>query len=320
MRIIKSDTATTDMFWFCPVLSGGTRPELDYLSFKVEDSAGTEVIAETPVILTSSEIADYIYQIPFTAPATEGKYKIIYTYKFLDSVGDKYRPDNIRTKFEYFEVLDDIDENVENAYCGVLDIKAEIPTTTLTNQQILDGIKASMQEIEQITGWFFGARHLIYDNIESDYNTLFLNYPCIFISQFWDDDNSKALFDDEDAIVHNLNLIGLTDARRILEIEIYNVDLENYKRISIEGIFGVVQEGSAPWGLIPSQIKRACLRLTLMSKLFSVLDDEIVTGYVKRMKTKDQEVEYNTEDVSVFTGDLVIDAILGKYMTPPRVC
>lgn len=93
------------------------------------------------------------------------------------------------------------------------------------------------------------------------------------------------------------------------------------KNIQVKGVFGYTEPDGSFVGRTPLLIQRVTMMLAArsMSTLASPDEDALNSGRVKRLKTKDQEIEYERDPrdrTSTFTGDPEIDSILTAFRRP----
>jgi hypothetical protein len=98
------------------------------------------------------------------------------------------------------------------------------------------------------------------------------------------------------------------------------------QNVSVTGLFGYTDPDGTPLGRTPDSIRQATM-LLVRRELGSLSDGDttfdLQEGHrVKRIKTRDQEIEYSDERMDgalTVTGDGAIDRLLSMYIRPIRL-
>lgn len=234
-------------------------------------------------------------------------------------------------------------------YIDVQDIRDEgFTEEEYPDNQVIKAIKKATRQIEKVTRRFFEPRELTLKfNGDGEDRHEFL-IPLIAPSEIKLDGKVIQV---SDLVVYNRHLTqGMSepDDRRWSRIEYrrklddnrswFGVFPEGQQNLVVSGYWGYTElapgdpigeteEGSQiplSYGNTPELIKTACTLLTI-NYMFPAADGD-ADDYrrrteVVRMKTRDQEIEYNkdtTDGMSLghLTGDSVVDRLLGPFVAP----
>jgi hypothetical protein len=274
----------------------------------------------------------------FTDTAGSSSYYYASSYFNSGTLEESDRSDPVRGEmYGYIDIQDIRDEGfLEEDY---------------SDAQVAKAIKKATKQIERVTRRFFEPRELTIRLNGEDEDRLELLVPLIAIMELKLDGNE---IESSDVVIYNRHLTqGLAepDDRRWSRIEyrsrtmdnrsMFGVFTEGQQNVQVHGYFGYTElspgdpigeteEGSQiplSYGDTPELIKSACTLLTLQY-MFPAADGD-ADEYrrrteVVRMKTRDQEIEYNrdtTEGSSTgnLTGDPVVDRLLSSFVAPNPV-
>lgn len=248
-----------------------------------------------------------------------------------------------------------------NLYCTLQEVRDEgVTDPPWTDAKVNEKIRLASTHIENVTGHWFGAKdrtlringiggselpvHI--PIIKIDTVTLLFDVQGITTSQELDIESLQ---------VYNRHLtMGLTnpddrDAPRVVlrtftgggffltkwPVGDQNIELEGtfgYTELDSTDPVGETVDGNQipqAQGVVPADIKDVCLRLVVRNLPdigdTDATEDEARRGDTKRVKTRDQEIEYfgrqTTEGFAGLgmTGDGAIDMVLSRYMRSPHM-
>ncbi len=278
------------------------------------------------------------------ADAEVGAYEIRWAWT-VDDVAQTYA--------QRFDVLEGVPRGLGGGYALVSDFRREeICEDGASTIKLLRLIASESAFIEQVTRRFFEPRHLSYKVNGTGNSVLLLGHPIIALSSVTLMDQPIAVdFDSDELKVYNRHLGGLLDPddrvspQIALPTHTLPFELEgSWSRtfqtgpalrskfpeyalnVSVVGLFGYTDPDGTHLGKTPDKIREAT-RLLVRRQLPSLGDTEgqfeAQEGHrVRRIKTRDQEIEYNpeaTDGVVTITGDASIDRILSLYVRTLRV-
>lgn len=243
-----------------------------------------------------------------------------------------------------------------NLYCTLAEVRAEgVDATAFPDVKVNEKIRLASTHIENVTGHWFGAkdRTLRIDGIGG--TALPVHIPIVkvdTVTLLFDVQGitDTLELDPESLQVYNRHLtMGLTnpddrDAPRI-ELRAFSGSglfitkwPKGEQNIQLAGTFGYTELDSTDTvgetvagnqipvaqGVVPADILDVCLRLVVRNLPdigdTDATEDEARRGDTKRVKTRDQEIEYfgrqTTEGFAGLglTGDATIDGVLSRYM------
>lgn len=278
------------------------------------------------------------------ADAEVGAYEIRWSWT-VDGAAQSYA--------QRFDVLEGVPRGLGGGYALVSDFRRdEVCEDGASTIKLLRLIASESAFIEQVTRRFFEPRLLSFKADGQGGDTLLLGQPIIALSSVKVRDEPIAIdFDADELRVYNRHLGGMLDPddRAAPRVTIPNLRLpvefggtwsgihvfpssfrasfpSSALNVSVEGLFGYTDPDGTHLGKTPDKI-REVTRLLVRRQLPSLADTEgqfeAQEGHrVKRIKTRDQEIEYNTEataGVLTITGDASIDRILSLYVRTLRV-
>lgn len=261
-----------------------------------------------------------------------------------------------QTFSEEFEVIPEVSAYSDNGYCTVKSLRDEGVPVSFTDSYLMAKIARWSRWIDKITGRFFEARELTISLDGSGGRAQLLEIPIISVTEVVMDSSPFSPSDlpiDADLFrVYNRHLTqGLTnpDDRDNPKIEFFHTSDDilashasysftrliwprGQHNITLTGIFGYTDPDGSPTGGTPYDICELCKLLVLrdIHPKYSSADksaDAMSSGRIKRMKTRDQEIEYHNSMslgagnafAGAFTGDPAIDSLIAMYMRPPHL-
>ena len=327
--------------------------ELEWL---IEDvTGGSPVQVEPPTGRNTADLADcpagdHIstgrYVARFTVPTgfNLGTHRI--TWFFKQTLGGQEF-----TSQEEFEVLDVLVGSGSGAeiYATVASMRAEgFSTTLIDDATLLQRLNEASRMVDKITGRFFLPRTEEYLLNGSGHGVLFLQEPIIAISEIEITiegvNFTTALVDLNDVAIFNRHLsqnLTRPDDRDHPRIAFKRADqefarlhallgqrvfYEGKQNIRVSGVFGFTDNDGTSTGKTPDLIARAT-RMIAAQNIAPLSDSDALfdaasTNNLKRLKTRDQEIEYQVRKgvggltEGPFTGDSRIDSLLLMYMRP----
>lgn len=246
----------------------------------------------------------------------------------------------------------------QRCYALISEIRAEdLPETQADDARVLQSIAVASQMIENFTNRVFGVTQKLIAVDGRDSPDLLLDEPIVglssleILSNLFGSELVSTATDLEDISIYNRHLtqnlsdpddrenpmisffrltdyLGNTnqDKRPLFPNFIFPFGQQN---IRIAGAFGYTEPDGSPMGDVPRLIRRAATLLVgkrLIGKAFTAGDDPVPGGPIKRLKTRDQEVEFavNTNNLGgaapgPFTGDPEIDNILLMFARGPKL-
>jgi hypothetical protein len=254
---------------------------------------------------------------------------------------------------ERFDVLEGVPRGLGGGYALVSDFRREdMCEEGASTLKLLRLIQAASLDVERYTKKFFDPRRLSLRLDGTGSNLLPLGHPIIALEAVSILDQPISVdFDDRELRVYNRHLGGLLDPddRRaplialpglLLPFEMEGTWSSTFvvapslrsrfptypQNITVTGLFGWTDPDGTHLGKTPDDI-REVTRLIVRRKLPSLTDTDAAfdaqEGHrVKRIKTRDQEIEYEAARVTgmvPFTGDPEIDRILSRYVRTLRV-
>lgn len=254
---------------------------------------------------------------------------------------------------ERFDVLEGVPRGLGGGYALVSDFRREdVCEEGASTVRLLRLIAEQSQEIERWTRRWFEPRLLEIQVDGTGQNTLLLGQPIIALSSVKIVDQPIAVdFDSDELRVYNRHLTGMLDPddrvspRISLPLLRWPYELGGTwsglfssspsirrsfpayeQNVRVEGIFGYTDPDGTHLGKTPDAIRRATM-LLVQRRLPSLADTDAAfdaqEGHrVKRIKTRDQEIEYDQRLVAgtlAITGDPTIDRLLTPFMSALRV-
>lgn len=252
-----------------------------------------------------------------------------------------------------FDVLEGVPRGLGGGYALVSDFRREdICEEAASTLKLLRLIHEQSSEIERWTKRFFEPRFLKIKADGTGTDTLLLGPPIIALSRVLVRDQPIAVdFASDQLRVYNRHIGGLLqpDDRVSPRVTIPNLRLpvelggrwggvftgsmslrtsfpEHPLNVLVEGLFGYTDPDGTHLGKTPDPIRRATM-LLVRRNLPSLADTEAQfeaeEGHrVKRIKTRDQEIEFNPEreaGVVNITGDAQVDRLLSRYIRTLRI-
>lgn len=232
-------------------------------------------------------------------------------------------------------------------YIGIQDIRDEgFTEDEYSDGQVLKAIKKATKQIDRVTRRFFEPRELTLRLNGDDEDYIEFLVPLIAPFEITLDGNDINI---SDLVIYNRHLTqGLSepDDRRWSRMEyrnrtidnrsLFGVFTEGQQNVTVHGYFGYTElspgdqvgetdNGSQipiSYGDTPELIKSACSLLAIQY-IFPASDGD-ADEYrrrteVVRMKTRDQEIEYNKDTtdrsfIGNLTGDAVVDRLLSSFV------
>lgn len=301
---------------------------VDLDAHRIKDQTGHFAAVASPLVPADAEV---------------GAYEIRWAWT-VDDVAFAYA--------QRFDVLEGVPRGLGGGYALVSDFRRdEICEDGASTIKLLRLLQSESAFVEQVTRKFFEPRFLSYMVDGTGKNVLLLGHPIIALSSVKLLDQPIAIdFDSDELRVYNRHLGGLLDPDDRVSPQIalptYTLPFElegSWSRsfqtgpslrnrfpeyqlnVSVEGLFGYTDPDGTHLGKTPDKI-REVTRLLVRRQIPSLADTEgqfeAQEGHrVRRVKTRDQEIEYNSEataGVVTITGDASIDRILSLYVRTLR--
>ena len=324
-----------------------TNPGVPTQVFPASGRAVADVSALCPTghkLTTGRYVAEFTPEVD----APIGTWQIDWFFKLTNA-------SNEQTFKEEFEVLPEVTASTASGYCTVQSLRDEGVPARFTDAVLQAKIAKWSQYIENVTGRWFEPRSLQIKVDGKGSQELLLEIPIISITDVTfdtspfspdvlevtadnfrvynrhltqrltnpdDRDNPKVEFINiPDNVIEAQGIFGLTNM-------FFPIGVQN---VNVNGVFGYTDYDGSPYGKTPDMICEACKLLVLrdLEPRYSGRDkafDARNQGRLKRMKTRDQEIEWHdtfrmgtgTAYAGAFTGDPEIDSILAMYMRPPH--
>lgn len=242
-----------------------------------------------------------------------------------------------------FDVLPYVSDSSLDSYALVADVRGEGVAASIKNSRIAQALARSADLIRAWTGRDFAPRKKTLSIDHYSPIALGLNEPICAINTMRFDGSDTA-FDRESYRVYNRHLTQTMhseddrDAPRIEFIrgmflttsflDLRAPRISGAQEVIVDGVFGYTQRElrGSPVGVTPPAIARANVLLALrdLPKAATQGIDPSKAQTVKKEKTREQEVEYDTASsgsmatgsYAPFTGDPEIDRLLLTYVQP----
>lgn len=323
--------------------TGGILTDIYALSFKVYSlESGLEVHSasiNTDLVADGGDkIATGYYNAPLDPSGlslSAGAYEIEWTYQVEDGGPE--------LKAVYaFEVLGAKFRTGTRYSAYATSDLSQLSSFSIEDRQ--KALNAVSREIDRLTGRFFFPRYMRIDlSVRPESAVLWVDQPIIGIGSVvleYAGVVSDSLTT-EDIQLANLRIFNrhlgyvLTpDDRDNPKIEFAQVgsttNLVEYshfpagtKNVQLTGVFGYTDPDGCPFGSIPEPLQDVT-RTLVYKKLTDPLSIDPFAqgqGRVKKAKTRDQEIQFDTTTSkdATMTGDLRLDTILADYARPPHV-
>ncbi len=311
-----------------------------------DDVAPVQVFPTTPgdrqnVHLVNDKLGTGHFVASWTAAGdlTTGKHFIRWFCTVVD--GDKEL-----TWARSFDVLPFVPEGLGDVYALVADVRAEGVAASIKTVRIAEALSRSAELIREWTGHDFTPRKKELKINLYRSNVLLLNEPICAIEHVRYDGSdadfdraayrvfarhlSQNMHNEDDRDSPRIELIWqppvtpypLSDSLVTSGSELGRTRLTGAQAIEVSGIFGYTQRElrGSPVGVTPPSIRRANILLALrdLPKAATQGIDPSKVLTIKREKTREQEVEYDTGNsgsqstgsYAPFTGDPEIDRLL----------
>lgn len=304
------------------------------LSFQIfdatnEDVAPVQVFPTTPgdrqnVDLTADKLGTGHFAATWTAPGdlATGKHVIRWYCAITDGSAELAWTRD-------FDVLPFVPDAFVDAYALVADVRAEGVAASTKTVRIAESLARSAELIREWTGHDFTPRKKLLNVDVYRSNVVPLNEPICAI-EYIRHDGSATDIDRESYRVYARHLsqtMHSEDDRDSPRIEMTACTLGwmGSQEIVISGVFGYTTRElrGCPVGATPPAIRRANILLALrdLPKAATQGIDPSKAQTIKREKTREQEVEYDTGATgqtasgtyAPFTGDPEIDRLLLTY-------
>lgn len=320
------------------------------VSTAAKELTPTTLVASTTVDLDTARIQDRTGHFAavgsplIPANASIGAHEIIWSWT-IDSKPYEY--------VERFDVLAGVPRGLGGGYALVSSFREEeVCEDAATTLRLLKLIKAQSEFIETVTKKWFEPRFMSVRVDGTGKNALLLGHPIIALSTVSVSDEPVAIdFASNELRVYNRHLTGLLDPddRRSPMIALPHLRWpyelggswqglfsssptlrdsfpHHEQNILVEGLFGYTDPDGTHLGKTPEAIRKATM-LLVRRELPTLADTEGVfdaqEGHrTKRIKTRDQEVEFDDErleGVITITGDAAVDRLLSLYLPGLRV-
>ena len=173
--------------------------------------------------------------------------------------------------------------------------------------------------IDQVTGWFFEPRALVYRLDGQGAPSIEPPSPPIRVDRLAVEDAEPSTDPDDLVVVGAPVQPGFEGPR--LTLRHGRVFPRGQGNVEAEGLWGYTEPNGTPEGRVPLAIRRACILLVL--RWMAPLGDEDAAGDARNRwriieeRTRDQSYKLDRAKQSgAFTGDPEIDGILGRHMRP----
>ena len=337
--------------------SDGFLGDIDNGTYRILDSAGTEIIAATAFNTADCPTGDRLgigrYVIPFTVPASPelGTWTVELSYQHTATGGT-------RTQTLSFEVLGKVSDPLSRTYTTVAAMRAagiKAGPGGVTADELRNLIILASQYVEHFTGRYFVP---VAKTIKVDGNGargIQINEPIIAIAQarvlLSSFEPSTDTIDRSSIRVYNRHLTqGLLDPddRDNPRFEFFFHEdtgqvqatiasskplfafqwTRGRQNIEFNGVFGFTDPDGSPLGKTPTLIEHAT-KLLVIRNAPSLLDpdkreDAQNAWRVIEHRTRDQQIKFgfdaaNSRIVGGFTGDPEIDNILARFVRPLHI-
>jgi hypothetical protein len=207
-------------------------------------------------------------------------------------------------------------------------------------------LEAASKEVDRITGRFFFPKHMIlHHSIRPESRQMWIDQPVIGVSQIILESESVVTgtlseyeLDMSSIRVFNRHIAGLlspddrdnpriafavaeSESAEAVELAIFPIGVKNVK---VTGVFGYTDPDGSPFGEVPSPLQDV-IRTLAFRKVVDPTGTDVATwmpGRVKKAKTRDQEIQFDTsmqQGSTEMTGDPRLDGILIDFSRPPHV-
>lgn len=356
-ELVDGGNAKLEVF-FTDSAAGGGLIDVNTLEFTISEresspptltqtfpATGRQTVDVTALFPTGDKLGTGHYAARYTVPITQvlGEHVIKWFYKVTPTSPEKCFA-------EEFQVEAALSTPVGGAYCSIADIRDEgVPVADFSDSVVQNRILRVSRLVDMYTGRFFEPRSLQYTVSGQQSRVLFLDHPIISLTQLSID---GVVIAPVDLIVFNRHIsesLVHPDDRENPRIELlqpvtgdllFAIGIKVIPRgqlnILIDGVFGYTDPDGSPQGATPELICHA-VKLMVMRELhpmFTGQDERASFGRsyaIKRLKTRDQEIEYadpaavagaggrGVTGIGPFTGDPEIDAILMRYRRPMHI-
>lgn len=329
-----------------------TTPGTPIQVFPASGRATSDVSALCP---TGDKISTGNYVALYTPVLSEpiGTHKLRWFFKLTASSPEQ-------TFSEEFEVLPEASASSGDGYCTVGELRGlGVPSTGVgakTDAQLQFLIQRASRLIDLYTGRYFSPRTLTIRLNGTGRHGLLLGDPIISISSI------KLIGDDllptvseielDDVRIYNRhlsqNLINPDDRENpLIEFLVFDERHETFglqsahnlfhphrwpegtQNVEVSGIFGYTEFDGSATGRTPDLISMVTCLMVIRDLPSPFLnpdkrEDARNRWRVKRLKTRDQEIEYISAEklgsraVGFFTGDPEIDKIIAAFVRPPN--
>jgi hypothetical protein len=324
----------------------GFLKDIDSGTFRIVDSAGTEVVAPTAIDIldcpTGMRLGTGRYVAPFVTATPLGIWFVEWTFKFTPAGADQ-------TFKQEFEVLGSVSNPLAHAYTTVAAMRAAgVKASKIKAGALRDLIVLASAYVDMYTGRFFQPEAKTVQVDGNGARGLLLNEAIIALADIsivlasFEPSDKKV---DPDSIrVYNRHLSeGLLDPddRDNPKVEFFFHSTANLpagsvtflhdfvwtrgrQNIIVDGVFGFT-DPPGPIGVVPPLIEQAT-KLLVMRNAPSLLDadkrqDTLNAWRLTELRTRDQQTKWAIPSgrgaaIGAFTGDPEIDTILARYTRP----
>jgi hypothetical protein len=205
-------------------------------------------------------------------------------------------------------------------YANVQDLRDEGVTVAQASDHRLTALIGEASGfIDQVTGWFFEPRALVYRLDGRGAPSIEPPAPPIRLARLAVEDTELSVDADDLVIVGAPVQPGFLGPR--LTLRHNRVFPEGHGNVEAEGLWGYTEPDGTTEGRVPLAIRRACILLVL--RWMAPLADEDTAGDARNRwriieeRTRDQSYKLDRiQQSGAFTGDPEIDGILGRYQLP----
>jgi hypothetical protein len=250
-----------------------------------------------------------------------------------------------RAEVYFFEILDPKHFRISSRYVSY----APSSHPSLDNYKLEErqqALRDASREVERLTGRIFFPKYMEMPvSVQPKSKSLWIDQPLVGINgitieqegivtstlQSYDlDTSSIKVFN------RHLSYVLSPDDRQNPKITFADVgsssDLVGLsyfprgdKNVKIKGVFGYTDPDGSPIGEVPKPLQDVVVMLAAKALKDPLAEDiySQASGRIKKAKTRDQEIQFDTSAISAYsadmTGDARIDSILLAYCRPPHV-